>query len=297
MREIELKLSSGWPMLGVVLAAPFVFAALIVSENVVAIALAVILAVAWALTIIGFVIVNPNEAKVVQLFGKYVGTIKDTGFFWGNPFYLKSKVSLRVQTFETGASEPAADGSTRRKAAKVNDRDGTPIEIGAVVVFRVVDTAAAVFAVDNYVNYMHMQSDAALRSLASQYSYDSPDDQAHSLRGHTGEVAERLKNEIQDRVHTAGLEVVESRISALAYASEIAAAMLQRQQATAVIAARQKIVEGAVGMVEHALEMIAAKNVIQLDDERKAQMISNLLVVLCGHGNPQPVINTGSIYQ
>jgi regulator of protease activity HflC (stomatin/prohibitin superfamily) len=297
MRENELKLTSGLPMLVAVIAAPFVFAALMATQNVVGITLAIILAIAWVVSLIGFVIVNPNEAKVVQLFGKYVGTVKETGFFWGNPFYVKTKVSLRVQTFETGATDPAADGSTRRKSAKVNDRDGTPIEIGAVVVFRVTDTAAAAFAVDNYLNYMHMQSDAALRSLASQYSYDSPDDQAHSLRGHTGEVAERLAHEIQERVHTAGLEVVEARISCLAYAAEIASAMLQRQQATAIIAARQKIVEGAVGMVEHALEMIAAKGVIQLDDERKAAMVSNLLVVLCGHGNPQPVINTGSIYQ
>jgi regulator of protease activity HflC (stomatin/prohibitin superfamily) len=297
MRENELKLASGWSILGIAIATPFVVAALAMTLNVFGIVIAIILAIAWFICMFGFVIVNPNEAKVAQLFGRYVGTIKETGFFWGNPFYLKSKVSLRVQTFETGGTDTPTEGSPRRKAAKVNDRDGTPIEIGAVVVFRVTETAAATFAVDNYVNYMHMQADAALRSLASQYSYDSPDDQAHSLRGHTGEVAERLKNEIQERVHTAGLEVVEARISCLSYAAEIAGAMLQRQQATAIIAARQRIVEGAVGMVEHALEMIAAKNVIQLDDERKAAMVSNLLVVLCGHGNPQPVINTGSIYQ
>lgn len=297
MRETELKLTAGIPMLIVVIAAPLIVGALLLTQSIAAIVIAVILAPLWILSLIGFVLVNPNEAKVIQLFGKYVGTVKETGFFWGNPFYVKTKVSLRVQTFETGASDPAADGSTRRKSAKVNDRDGTPIEIGAVVVFRVVDTAAAAFAVDNYLNYMHMQADAALRSLASQYSYDSSDDQAHSLRGHTGEVAERLAHEIQDRVKTAGLEVVESRISCLAYATEIASAMLQRQQASAIIAARQKIVEGAVGMVEHALEMMDAKKIIQLDDDRKAQMVSNLLVVLCGHGSPQPVVNTGSIYQ
>ncbi len=297
MRETELKLTAGIPMLIVVIAAPLIVGALLLTQSIAAVVIAVILAPLWILSLIGFVLVNPNEAKVVQLFGKYVGTVKETGFFWGNPFYVKTKVSLRVQTFETGASDPAADGSVRRKSAKVNDRDGTPIEIGAVVVFRVVDTAAAAFAVDNYLNYMHMQADAALRSLASQYSYDSSDDQAHSLRGHTGEVAERLAHEIQDRVKTAGLEVVESRISCLAYATEIASAMLQRQQASAIIAARQKIVEGAVGMVEHALEMMDAKKIIQLDDDRKAQMVSNLLVVLCGHGSPQPVVNTGSIYQ
>lgn len=297
MQEKELKLMSGLPVLGFAIVAPLIIAALLFTQTVIGIAVAILLLVAWALCIPGFIILNPNEAKVVQLFGKYVGTIKETGFFWANPFYWKTKVSQRVQTFETGTTDPAADGSTRRKSAKVNDRDGTPIEIGAVVVFRVTDTAAATFAVDNYTNYMHMQADAAIRNLASQYSYDSPDDQLHSLRGHTTEVAERLAHEIQERVKTAGLEIIESRINCLAYATEIASAMLQRQQATAVVAARQKIVEGAVGIVEHALELIAAKNVIKLDDERKAQMVSNLLVVLCGHGNPQPVINTGSIYQ
>ncbi len=296
MRETELKLTPGIPMLVGVIAAPLIVGALLLTQSIVTIVVAVILAPLWILSLIGFVLVNPNEAKVIQLFGKYVGTVKETGFFWGNPFYVKTKVSLRVQTFETGSTDPAADGSTRRKSAKVNDRDGTPIEIGAVVVFRVVDTTAATFAVDNYLNYMHMQADAALRNLASQYSYDSPDDQAHSLRGNTGEVAERLAHEIQERVKTAGLEIIESRISCLAYATEIASAMLQRQQASAIIAARQKIVEGAVGMVEHALEMMDAKKIIQLDDDRKAQMVSNLLVVLCGHGSPQAVVNTGSIY-
>ncbi|MBX7105016.1 MAG: SPFH domain-containing protein [Gemmataceae bacterium] len=307
MRENELKLSSGWGMLIAVIAAPFVFAALIAIQHPASIALAVALAVAWGVTLFGFIVVNPNESRVLQLFGKYVGTVKETGFFWANPLYWKTRVSLRVQTFETGVVESAAktdaagkiveSGQRHRQPSKVNDRDGTPIEIAAVVVYRVVDTVAATFAVDNYLDFVHMQADSALRNLASQYSYDSPDDQAHSLRGHTAEVAEKLQHEIQERVKSAGVEIIESRISYLAYAPEIAASMLQRQQAGAIIAARSKIVEGAVGMVEHALDLLAQKNVLTLDDERRAAMVSNLLIVLCGHSNPQPVMNTGTIYQ
>jgi regulator of protease activity HflC (stomatin/prohibitin superfamily) len=311
MREVELRLSSGWSALAAVLLAVPVIVLLFVLAGVlrspwpgVVGGLSIL---GWLVSLVGFVIVNPNEARVIQLFGDYVGTIKATGFYYGNPFYKKTRVSLRVQTFETGMQETAerkdAAGHVvqaahkHRQASKVNDRDGTPIEIGAVVVFRVVNTAEAVFQVDDYQDFVRVQSDAALRNLANQYSYDNPDDQAHSLRGRTAEVAERLKHEIQERVAQAGVEVMESRISTLAYATEIAAAMLQRQQAAALIAARRMIVEGAVGMVEHALEMLSAHGVVPLDDDRKAAMVSNLLVVLCGHHVPQPVLNTGTIYQ
>jgi len=230
----------------------------------------------------GLFTVAPNQGVVLQLFGKYTGTARDAGLRWANPFYAKKNISLRVRNFET-------------QRLKVNDYDGNPIEIAAVVVWKVVDTAEAVFEVDNFENYVQVQSEAALRNLATLYSYDSHDDQI-SLRGSTAVVAEHLQREVQDRLKKAGVDVLEARISHLAYASEIAAAMLQRQQASAIIAARQKIVEGAVGMVEMALEMLSAKGVVHLDEERKAAMVSNLLVVLCGERSTQPVINAGSIY-
>jgi regulator of protease activity HflC (stomatin/prohibitin superfamily) len=232
----------------------------------------------------GLFMVNPNEGKVLQLFGEYKGTAKVQGLRWANPFLTKKKVSLRVRNFESSH-------------LKVNDIDGNPIEIAAVVVWRVVETAEAVFEVDDYEHYVKVQSEAAVRNLATSYAYDAHDDQHISLRGHTAAVADHLKREIQDRLTKAGVEVMEARISHLAYAPEIAAAMLQRQQAGAIIAARQRIVEGAVGMVEMALDMLSAKSIIQLDEERKAAMVSNLLVVLCGDRNTQPVINTGTIYQ
>jgi regulator of protease activity HflC (stomatin/prohibitin superfamily) len=231
----------------------------------------------------GLFTVAPNEARVLQLFGDYVGTVRKPGLRWANPLYTKHKVSTRVRNFESSK-------------LKVNDLDGNPIEIGAVVVWKVVDTAEAVFEVDDYNNYVHVQSEAALRNLATSYPYDSHDD-TESLRGTTAKIAEHLKQEIQERLARAGVEVLEARISHLAYAPEIAAAMLQRQQAGAIIAARQRIVEGAVGMVEMALEMLSAKHVVELDEERKAQMVSNLLVVLCGERGTQPVVNTGTIYQ
>ncbi len=231
----------------------------------------------------GLFSVSPNEARVLQLFGAYVGTVRTPGLRWANPLYTKHKVSVRVRNFESAK-------------LKVNDLDGNPIEIGAVVVWKVVDTAEAVFEVDDYNNYVHVQSEAALRNLATNYPYDSHDDQ-ESLRGTTNKIAEHLKQEIHDRLMKAGVEVLEARISHLAYAPEIAAAMLQRQQAGAIIAARQRIVEGAVGMVEMALEMLSAKRVVELDEERKAQMVSNLLVVLCGERGTQPVVNTGTIHQ
>ena len=232
----------------------------------------------------GLFMVNPNEGKVLQLFGEYKGTAKQEGLRWANPFLTKKKVSLRVRNFESSR-------------LKVNDIDGNPIEIAAVVVWKVVETAEAIFEVDDYEHYVKVQSEAALRNLATSYAYDAHDDQHVSLRGHTGAVADHLKREIQDRLAKAGVQVLEARISHLAYAPEIAAAMLQRQQAGAIIAARQRIVEGAVGMVEMALDMLSAKSIIQLDEERKAAMVSNLLVVLCGDRNTQPVINTGTIYQ
>ena len=232
----------------------------------------------------GLFMVNPNEAKVMQLFGEYKGTAKEQGLRWANPFYTKKKVSLRIRNFESSH-------------LKVNDIDGNPIEIAAVVVWKVFETAEAVFEVDDYEHYVKVQSESALRNLATSYAYDAHDDAQASLRGHTGAVADHLKREVNERLSKAGVEVIEARISHLAYAPEIAAAMLQRQQAGAIIAARQRIVEGAVGMVEMALDMLSKKSIITLDEDRKAAMVSNLLVVLCGDRNTQPVINTGTIYQ
>lgn len=232
----------------------------------------------------GLIVVNPNEAKVLVLFGKYAGTVKQDGWYWVNPFLSKRRLSMRVRNFET-------------ERLKVNDLDGNPIEIAAVVVWRVVETAEASFRVDDYVHFVHVQSESALRNMATHYTYDSHEDGQVSLRGHTDEIADKLRSEIQNRLVQAGVEVIEARISHLAYAPEIASAMLQRQQASAIIAARQKIVEGAVGMVEMALEMLNRKQIVELDEERKAAMVSNLLVVLCGDKAPQPVVNTGSLYQ
>jgi regulator of protease activity HflC (stomatin/prohibitin superfamily) len=232
----------------------------------------------------GLFMVNPNEGRVLQLFGDYVGTANVPGLRWANPFYTKKRISQRVRNFESAR-------------LKVNDNEGNPIEIAAVVVWQVVDTAEAVFQVDDYNNYVKVQSEAALRNLATSYTYDAHDDAHMSLRGHTAAVAEHLKREIQDRLARAGVEVIEARISHLAYAPEIAASMLQRQQAGAIIAARQRIVEGAVGMVEMALDMLSRRDIVALDNERKAAMVSNLLVVLCGERSTQPIVNTGTIYQ
>ena len=232
----------------------------------------------------GLFAVAPNEGKVLQLFGQYAGTVRTPGLQWANPFYKKKHVSLRVRNFESAK-------------LKVNDYEGNPIEIASVVVWRVVDTAEALFEVDDYNNYVKVQTEAALRNLATSYAYDAHDDAVPSLRGHTGAVADHLKREIQDRLAKAGVEVMEARISHLAYAPEIAMAMLQRQQAGAIIAARTRIVEGAVGMVDMALELLSKKDIVQLDEERKAAMVSNLLVVLCGERGAQPILNTGTIYQ
>jgi len=232
----------------------------------------------------GIFAVYPNESKVVTLFGRYLGTVKDPGLWFVNPFSLRKKISVRVRNFETGK-------------LKVNDNHSNPIEIGAVVVWQVVDTAEALFEVDDYENFVKIQSEAALRGLASKHPYDSHGDEDEmSLSGNTVEVSNQLQGHVQERLAKAGVNVLEARISHLAYAPEIAQAMLQRQQASAIIAARQKIVEGAVGMVENALEMLSARSIVTLDDEKKAAMVSNLLVVLCSDRATQPIVNTGTLY-
>ena len=230
---------------------------------------------------LGLLAVPPNEARVLQLFGRYVGTVRSPGLRYTNPLYTKQRISVRVRNFETTRS-------------KVNDTDGNPIEMASVVVWRVVDTAVATFQVDDYVNYVHVQSESAVRNLATHYPYDTQEDGQLSLRGNTEEVAGQLQAEIQGRLTEAGVEVMEARITHLAYAPEIASAMLQRQQAGAIIAARTQIVEGAVSMVQMALDQLSARNVVELDEERKAAMVSNLLVVLCGDRSTQPVLNTDS---
>ena len=233
--------------------------------------------------VFGLYTVAPNEGRVLQLFGRYAGTDKVQGLRWANPFYSKQRVSLRVRNFESGQ-------------LKVNDLDGNPIEIAAVVVWRVVDTAEAIFEVDDYEGYVAIQSEAALRNMATSYPYDNYENGAIFLRGNGNEIAEILKKEVQTRLGKAGVEVLETRLSHLAYSPEIASAMLQRQQASAIVAARHKIVEGAVGMVEAALEKLSEKDIIELDEERKATMVSNLLIVLCGDKATQPVVNAGSLY-
>ena len=232
----------------------------------------------------GFFVVEPNQSAVLMLFGTYKGSERRSGLWWVNPFMTKKKVTLRVRNFESSK-------------LKVNDHDGNPIEIGAVVVWRVIDSAEAIFQVDNYDNFVHVQSEAALRNLATGHPYDAHNDGQMSLRGNTSEVASELKKEVQARLEKAGVEVLEARISHLAYASEIAGAMLRRQQASAVIAARAKIVEGAVSMVQMALDELSKREIVQLDEERKAAMVSNLLVVLCSEHETTPVVNAGSLYQ
>jgi regulator of protease activity HflC (stomatin/prohibitin superfamily) len=233
------------------------------------------------LSLCGFFVVNPNEGKVLQLFGDYRGTVKDAGLRWANPFFTKRRVSLRVRNFDS-------------QRLKVNDSTGNPIEIAAVIVWKVVETAQAMFQVDDYENFVHVQTEAAIRHLATLHPYDAHAGEEISLRSHPDQVAEHLQTELQERLKEAGVRVIEARISHLAYAPEIASVMLQRQQASAVVAARQKIVEGAVGMVEMALEMLATRGIVELDAERKAAMVSNLLVVLCGDRGTQPVVNTGT---
>ncbi len=239
-------------------------------------------AVLFAIMASGFVILNPNEARVVQFFGRYIGSIKRAGFHWTVPFTTKKRISLRVRNFETAR-------------LKVSDADGNPVEIAAVVVYRVVDSAKAMFAVDDHIQYVAVQAETAVRHLATSYPYEAHDSGRASLRD-SAVVSQELTDELGERVELAGVEVLESRVTHLAYAFEIAQAMLARQQASAIVAARFKIVEGAVGMVSNALEMLREQSVVDLDEERKAQMVSNLLVVLCGDRNAQPVVNTGTLY-
>lgn len=239
----------------------------------------IVVAIRWA----GFFMVHPNEAKVLQLFGRYTGTVHDSGLKWANPFYSKTAVSTRIRNFESNK-------------LKVNDSRGSPIEIAAVVVWKVFDTAEALFEVDDYEEFVQIQSESALRNLSTTYPYEPHEGHGIALRSHPQEIAQSLRKEIQDRLEQAGVTVIEARISHLAYAPEIANAMLRRQQASAIIAARTQIVSGAVGMVDMALEMLKEKNVVDLDEERKAAMVSNLLVVLCGEEGAQPVLNTGSLY-
>lgn len=287
-QEIPRSTLSGLPMLFVLLVAAvanawFYFALadmpgarMLLVANIIA---SLVLMVLW----FGFFIVQPNTGVVLQFFGKYVGTSRDEGLRYANPFYSKRPVSLRVRNFESSK-------------LKVNDLEGSPIEIASVVVWQVHDTAEAVFRVDDYENFVHVQSESALRQMATSYPYDLHEDHTVSLRSHSKEINQHLMEEIQERLAQAGVTVLEARISHLAYAQEIAQAMLQRQQAGAIIAARTRIVEGAVGMVHMALEQLAAKGMVQLDDERKAAMVSNLLVVLCGERGTQPVVNTGTLY-
>ena len=288
LHEKELRGFSGWLMLCVLMLVAILGIVQIVNfgragEAWMVVVTAVVILVDL-ICLAGLTVVNPNEARVVTLFGVYKGSLKRPGFWWVNPLTTRKLLSLRVRNFESGK-------------LKVNDRDGNPIEIAAIVVWRIIDTFEAAFNVDDYEHFVHVQSESAVRVLATSYPYDSHEDEQISLRHSVGEVADRLRQEIQERLAKAGIDVIEARISHLAYAPEIAGAMLRRQQASAVIAARQKIVEGAVGMVEMALTEISRKRVVDLDEERKATMVSNLLVVLCSERGVEPVVNTGSLYQ
>jgi regulator of protease activity HflC (stomatin/prohibitin superfamily) len=287
MKENPLRSLSGIPVLLVILAGVLAcavgFGAGIRAQSIVQVVACLLVGAALVLMLPGMYIVEPNKAAVLSLFGRYVGTVKDQGLRWNNPFYTAHKVSLRVRNFESSK-------------LKVNDLEGNPIEIGAVIVWQVVDSAEAVFNVDDFESFVHIQSEAALRAMATSYPYDQHEEGKVSLRSHAVEISKHLTDEIHDRLAAAGITVVEARISHLAYAPEIAQAMLQRQQATAIIAARTRIVEGAVSMVEMALDELSKRKVVELDPERRAAMVSNLLVVLCGERGTQPIVNAGSIY-
>ena len=287
MNERRYSAPSGMPaLIGLIVlliadGAWFVYS--IQAQIVWSILVAILAAIVLLVCLGGFFTVAPNEGKVLQFFGRYVGTVRDSGPRWANPFYSKRGVSLRVRNFESSK-------------LKVNDADGNPIEIAAIVVWQVVDTAEALFQVNDYEDFVHIQSESALRQMAQTYPYDSHDSGAVSLRSHGTEITDHLQKEIQERLASAGVKVIEARISHLAFAPEIAQAMLQRQQAGAIIAARTRIVEGAVSMVEMALDQLKTRGVVQLDEERKAAMVSNLLVVLCGERGTQPIVNTGTLY-
>jgi len=288
MREKEIKATSGW--LVSFLAGAAIIASVVglvrtaQADDLWSVAALVLVLLLSAASLFGLTVVNPNEARVVQLAGVYKGTVRQQGFWWVNPLTSRRRVSLRVRNFESNH-------------LKVNDHDGNPIEIAAVVVWRVVDTAEAIFQVNDYENFLHVQAESAVRVLATTYPYDAHEEGQIALRISAVEVAHKLREEIQERLVQAGIEVIEARISHLAYAPEIASAMLRRQQANAIIAARKLIVEGAVSMVEMELEQLSARHVVELDEERKAAMVSNLLVVLCGDRDPQPVVNAGTLYQ
>ena len=287
IREKVRKVPSGYLMLVVLLVLQlatfyWVFRAAVaqsIPSIITALIVMTIVGILWA----GFFMVHPNQARVLQLFGAYTGTARESGLRWANPFYTKKAVSTRVRNFESGK-------------LKVNDSRGSPIEIAAVVVWRVVDTAEAMFEVDDYEEFVTIQSESALRNLTTTYPYEPHEGDGLALRSNPAEIAQALRQEIQDRLEEAGVNVIEARISHLAYAPEIANAMLRRQQASAVIAARTKIVAGAVGMVRMALEQLKEEQVIDLDEERKAAMVGNLLTVLCSEEGTQPVVNTGSLY-
>ncbi len=287
IREIKRTVPSGYLMIVVLLAAQLFFAFLIAqalkAQSVPMIIFAIIASLVVVICWVGLFMVHPNEAKVLQLFGKYAGTARDPGLKWANPFYAKATVSTRIRNFESNK-------------LKVNDANGSPIEIAAVVVWKVFDTAEAMFEVDDYAGFVQIQSESALRNLGTTYPYEPHDGEVLSLRSHPAEIAEALVKEIQDRLTTAGVTVIEARITHLAYAPEIANAMLRRQQASAIIAARRLIVRGAVSMVDLALSELQQNNIVQLDEERKAAMVSNLLVVLCSDESAQPVLNTGTLY-
>ena len=287
IRENVKKVPSGYLMIFALLVAQGAFISLLVRGVVVmslptilsAAVLNVVVAIMWG----GFFLVHPNESKVLQLFGRYAGTAKEPGLRWANPFFAKTKVSARIRNFESSK-------------LKVNDSQGSPIEIAAVVVWKVFDTAEALFEVDDFEQFVHIQSESALRNLSTTYPYEPNEHEEVALRSHPVEIANALCKEIQERLEEAGVSVIEARISHLAYSPEIAHAMLRRQQATAVIAARKQIVAGAVGMVKMALDQLSEENIVVLDEERKAAMTGNLLTVLCSEEGAKPVLNTGSLY-
>lgn len=306
--EKLVRPGSGWvPLfasLGSIIFAVIVFIAGIANESGFLILMGMVCFPAGIIGSFGLLAIAPNDSRVLLLFGEYQGTVKDSGFYWVNPFLSKRKVSLRIRNFETGSSSTPeqknqsgaviqAKSRTASRPSKVNDRDGNPIEISSVVVWKVTDTAEALFEVDDYEHFVEVQSEAALRSLATRYPYDS-EDHEESLRGSTEVICDRLRDDIQERLEKAGVTVLEARISYLAYAPEIAAAMLQRQQAGAVVAARTRIVDGAVGMVEMALEHLKRDGIVDLDPQQRAALVSNLLVVLCSDRHTQPVVQTGA---
>lgn len=287
MKENPIRSLPGIPaflvLLGVVIVAGWLLLGALQQHEMARFFIAIPLGIVAAFCLIGLYMIEPNQAAVLSLFGRYVGTVKENGLRWNSPFYAKRRVSQRVRNFESGK-------------LKVNELDGSPIEIAAVIVWRVVDSAEAVYNVDNYESFVHIQSEAAIRAMATTYPYDQHEEDQVSLRSHPKEISERLKHHLDERLTEAGVDVIDARISHLAYSPEIANAMLQRQQANAIVAARTRIVYGAVSMVEMALAELKKSGVIELDEERKANMVSNLLVVLCSDRATQPVVNTGSLY-